>query len=320
MGDYSVLPSNEHSSSPVNPDFQGSSSISCPQGLLPSQGPPRSQASVSDLRKQLRKRTVFSQEQKLVLQEYFDKCMNPSQEQCMALAQRFGLKESHIRMWFKNRRARARQNLKNSQELPGEPGSGSHDRPAYPQGSVPLVASANADYLCQSPELQNHPSTVSEPSLQMSQSPLILPGVLMQSSLQGHSDDERIPRPHVSPDPSTKPSPQLLGTGTALSRHQIPLISSVSSGCKVSQVPIASSDKCGDQQVHPEVPRKQRRERTVYTEEQKVLLQRHFDQDKDPSLQKRMELALMIGVTEYAIKIWFKNQRAKNKKASGGNS
>ncbi|KAH0511598.1 putative paired box protein Pax-6-like [Microtus ochrogaster] len=27
-----------------------------------------------------------------------------------------------------------------------------------------------------------------------------------------------------------------------------------------------------------------------------------------------MELALMIGVTEYAIKIWFKNQRAKNKK------
>ena len=101
MGDYSDLPSNESSSSPVNPGFQGSSSTSgppCPQGLLTSQGPPRSQASVSDLRKQLRKRTVFSQEQKLVLQEHFDECMHPSQEQCMALSQRLGLKESHIKV------------------------------------------------------------------------------------------------------------------------------------------------------------------------------------------------------------------------------
>lgn len=205
MGDRSVLPSNECSSSPVNRDFQGSSSTSgppCPQGLLTSQDPPRSQVSISDLRKQLRKCTVFNQEQKLVLQEHFDGCMHPSQEKCMALAQRFGLKESRIKKWFKNRRAR--QNRKNSQELPGEPGSGSHDRPACPQGSVPLVTSASADSLCQSPELQNYPSTVSEPSLQMSQSPLIPPGVLMQSSLQRHSDHERIPRPHMSPDPSTK--------------------------------------------------------------------------------------------------------------------
>lgn len=136
----------------------------------------------------------------------------------------------------------------------------------------------------------------------------------MQSSLQGHSDHERIPRPHVSPDPSRKPNPQLLGTGTVHPRHQIPLCSSVSSGCKGSQVPIASSDKCGDQQVHLQLPRKQRKERTVYTEEQKVLLQRHFDQEKRPSLQQRVELALMIGVTEYAIKIWFKNQRSRDKK------
>ncbi|KAM7340273.1 hypothetical protein ACRRTK_000888 [Alexandromys fortis] len=70
-------------------------------------------------------------------------------------------------------------------------------------------------------------------------------------------------------------------------------------------------DKCDDKQVNPEAPRKQRKERTIYSEEQKVLLQRHFDQDERPSLQKRMELALMIGVTEYEIKIWFKNRRAK---------
>ncbi|KAM7340270.1 hypothetical protein ACRRTK_000885 [Alexandromys fortis] len=152
----------------------------------------------------------------------------------MALAQRLGLKESHIKMWFKNRRAR--QNRKNSQEVPGEPGSGSHDRPACPQGSVPLGTSASADSLRQSPELQNHPSTVSEPN------------------------------------------------------------------------------KCDDQKVHPEAPRKQRKERTVYSEEQKVLLQRYFVQEEHPNLQQRKELARMIGVTEYEIKIWFKNQRAKNKK------
>lgn len=122
----------------------------------------------------------------------------------------------------------------------------------------------------------------------------------MQSSLQRHSDQERIPLPHVSLDPSTQPSLQMLGTGTA---HQILLSSSVSSGCKGSQVPVASSDKCGDQQVHPEAPRKQRKERTVYSEEQKVLLQRHFDQGNYPSQKKLMELALMIGVTEYEIKV-----------------
>ena len=206
-----------------------------------------------------------------------------------------------LQMWFKNRRAR--QNQKNSQKVPGEPGSGSHERPACPQGYGPLVTSASADSLSQSPELQNHPSTVSEPSLQMFQSPLIPPGELMQSSLQRHSDHERIPLSHVSLDPSTQPSLQMLGTGTAHHRHQIPLSSSVSSGCKGSQVPVASSDKCGDQQVHPEAPRKQRKERTVYSEEQKVLLQRHFDQGKNPSQKKRMELALMIGVTEYEIKV-----------------
>ncbi|KAH0500475.1 Bile salt sulfotransferase 1 [Microtus ochrogaster] len=151
----------------------------------------------------------------------------------------------------------------------------------------------------------------------MSQCPLIPPGVLMQSSLQRHSDHERILHPHVSPDPSTKPSLQFLRTGTAHPRHQIPLRSSVSSGCKGSQVPIASSVKCDDQQVHPEGPRKQREECTIYSKEQKFLLQRHFDQDKHPSLQKHMELALMIGVIEYEIKMIYVIRNPRDVLVSG---
>lgn len=139
----------------------------------------------------------------------------------------------------------------------------------------------------------------------------------MQSSLPRHSDHERIPSPHVSPDQSTKPSLQMyqgspkLGTRTAHPGHQIPLSSSVNPGCNGSHVPVVSSDKCGDQQVRPEAPRKQRKECTTYPEEQKSLLQRHFDQGMD--LKERVELALMTGVTEYEIKIWFKNQSAKYK-------
>lgn len=78
------------------------------------------------------------------------------------------------------------------------------------------------------------------------------------------------------------------------------------------QGPMVSTDKC-DQQVQPEAPRKQRKERTVYSQEQKLLLQEHFGQCMDPSLEEHVELALMIGMTEYEIKIWFKHQRAKYK-------
>ncbi|KAH0500476.1 Homeobox protein DLX-3 [Microtus ochrogaster] len=59
--------------------------------------------------------------------------------------------------------------------------------------------------------------------------------------------------------------------------------------------------------------RRQRKEHTVYTKEQKLLLQEHFDQCMYPRLKERLELALEIGVTKYEIKTWFKNHHAKYK-------
>ena len=50
-------------------------------------------------------------------------------------------------------------------------------------------------------------------------------------------------------------------------------------------------------------PRKQRKERTVYTKEQKLLLQEHFKQCMYPSSDRRNELARIVGVTEREIKV-----------------
>ncbi|XP_052595670.1 tetrapeptide repeat homeobox protein 2-like [Peromyscus californicus insignis] len=76
---------------------------------------------------------------------------------------------------------------------------------------------------------------------------------------------------------------------------------------------MVGSEKYGDQQVRPKGPRKQRKERTVYSTEQKLILQQHFAQERNPGQEQRVKLALLIGVTEYEIKIWFKNQRARCK-------
>ncbi|CAH7369509.1 Obox1 [Phodopus roborovskii] len=74
------------------------------------------------------------------------------------------------------------------------------------------------------------------------------------------------------------------------------------------------SHQHGDKQVRRTAPRKQRKERTVYTREQKKLLQERFALCMNPGLDQRRELALLIGVTDKEIKVWFKNQRAKQKR------
>ncbi|KAL6088808.1 hypothetical protein STEG23_006749 [Scotinomys teguina] len=112
----------------------------------------------------------------------------------------------------------------------------------------------------------------------------------------------------------------------------MPSSSLVSSGCEGSLGPMMPSDNYGDQpvldnygdqqvpdnyddqQVRPEATRIQRKERTVYSHEQKLLLQKYFDQNMYPSLEQRVELAEMINVTEYEIQNWFKNHRAKHKR------
>uniref|UniRef100_A0A8C8W2U3 Homeobox domain-containing protein n=1 Tax=Peromyscus maniculatus bairdii TaxID=230844 RepID=A0A8C8W2U3_PERMB len=157
-------------------------------------------------------------------------------------------------------------------------------------------------------------------SLPMSQSPLFPPRTLMQSNLQWHSDPERSLGRQEYPGPPRKPSlprhpgPPTLGTQSVHPSHQMPSSSPVSSGCESSLGPMVCSEKHGAQQVCRKGPRKQRKERTVYSHEQKLLLLDHFDQFKYPDLEQRVKLALLIGVTENEVKIWFKNQRARWKR------
>lgn len=142
----------------------------------------------------------------------------------------------------------------------------------------------------------------------------------MQSGLSVPEMDLHQPE---SQGPSRKSSIQMqwgpvMGPGVpALRRHsghpshQIPLRPSVRSGSQVPIRPLAPSDKYCDKQAGPVAPRKQRKERTMYTKEQKCLLQEQFEQCKYPDVGQRMALALVTGVTEYAIQIRFKNRRAK---------
>ncbi|KAM7337059.1 hypothetical protein ACRRTK_003178 [Alexandromys fortis] len=61
-------------------------------------------------------RIVYSEEQKLQMQELFNECKTPSREKLMELAQRICVTEHQIQIWFKNQRAKHKQ--KNPQTVP----------------------------------------------------------------------------------------------------------------------------------------------------------------------------------------------------------
>uniref|UniRef100_UPI00402B0D52 oocyte-specific homeobox protein 5-like n=1 Tax=Arvicanthis niloticus TaxID=61156 RepID=UPI00402B0D52 len=117
---------------------------------------------------------------------------------------------------------------------------------------------------------------------QMYQSPLVTPRSLMQSRL---SVPERLDLCHQE---SQGPS-------------------------RNSRNPM-QPDKYGDKQTHSEGPKKERKERTVYTKEQKHLLQTHFQKQRYPKKKELKELASLVLATETEIQIWFKNTRAKYKR------
>lgn len=79
---------------------------------------------------------------------------------------------------------------------------------------------------------------------------------------------------------------------------------------------MALSGRYGNKQPCSVVSRKVRKERTVYSEEQKRLLQEHFDVCQYPDKKKLGELAKLVHVTTTEIKTWFKNKRAKSKKTN----
>lgn len=212
-----------------------------------------------------------------------------------------------LQIWFKNRRARSNQ--KKTGKLPGNPGYDCHNRLTSPQCGIPLVTYVSADTLYESSEQSKLQTSVTNVSLLRTTSLLHPPETVKQSSLQLHSAPERSQCPTVSLQPPLEPDLTVhaghptLSTGSDPSNHQMPSTSAVGSSPEVSQASMFPSNAYGFQQICPEAPRRQRKERTVYTKEQKGILQEHFEHCKHPSLEQRMELALKIGVTEYEIRV-----------------
>nr|XP_045236852.1 tetra-peptide repeat homeobox protein 1-like [Macaca fascicularis] len=61
----------------------------------------------------------------------------------------------------------------------------------------------------------------------------------------------------------------------------------------------------------PDPPRRQRQERTVYTQSQQEVLESYFQNDQYPNYDKRLNLAKALGLKEHQLQVWFKNRRAK---------
>ena len=161
---------------------------------------------------------------------------------------------------------------------------------------------------------QMHQKPARNLSFQMFQSPLVIPRSPMKSSL---SVPERDLCPQESQGPSGKSSIQMqlglvMDPGLPILRsllmhssHQIPSRSSVRSGFQGSLGPMVWSPSYGDRRVSLVTPRKHRKIRTVYTEEHKCVLKKHFHKCTYPSREQRMALAVLVGVTANEIQVCF---------------
>lgn len=100
-GGPNILPVLKLCKSSVNQDLQVSTVSSgspCPQYHQAPQNPLTSKDTPKGPRRQQKKTRVFSSEQKQVLEQYFNKCIYVTKEQCLELSQRFGLRRSHIKV------------------------------------------------------------------------------------------------------------------------------------------------------------------------------------------------------------------------------
>nr|KAF6387703.1 hypothetical protein mMyoMyo1_008157 [Myotis myotis] len=102
------------------------------------ESPPGSPRSPAHRRKKRQKRTVYSIEQRLQLEEFYKKKRYGTYEERETLAKQVNVQDHQVQVWLKNRRAKDCR----LQRLRGQQGQGAHDAPQEPGVRAPQPAPA----------------------------------------------------------------------------------------------------------------------------------------------------------------------------------
>nr|XP_037270338.1 homeobox protein B-H1-like [Rhipicephalus microplus] len=78
--------------------------------------------------------------------------------------------------------------------------------------------------------------------------------------------------------------------------------------------PLAPQDEDSLPSISLRCPKKPRKARTAFTEQQLKTLEKSFERQKYLSVQDRMELAAKLNLTDTQVKTWYQNRRTKWKR------